>query len=648
MQKIYCFLMVLLSLELSAQKPYLIPQPQKEKFDGKNIHLHQFQGILIKDSSLQNLADQLKIQLDTKNWSLPILSGKTVLHAPMILLEIDTTLLPQQKKGSYKLNIAKASIKIQSNTEEGIRNGIQTLVQLAVSQNLPICQIEDWPAFEWRGFMIDVGRNYVPMKQLKELIDKMAFYKLNVFHFHATEDIAWRFEIQQYPQLTSAASMLRNQGEFYSVAEIKELIKYCKDRQIKFIPEIDMPGHSAAFKRAMKVDMQSDEGMQILKNILHEICTTYDIEYLHIGSDEVRIVNQSFIPNISRYVQSMGKKIIGWQPGGNYINYTIRQLWLDDLGKVSGDAQIQYIDSRHLYINHLDPLESVTSFYNRQISNKEKGDSNAIGAIVCLWNDRKVSKASDLFIMNPVYPSIMAFAERIWRGGGTKGWIANISDGDVNGFKEFESRLLFHQKTYFQQLPFPYAEQSKMVWTLIGPYFNQGDLSAKFAPEEPSSVNSKFENTITTIGGTVVLRHWWAPLIKAAIPNPKDSSTWYATTKIWSNQNRLAKFWIGFINFSRSQATDTAPASYWDEKNSMVWVNGQLIPAPKWKNAGQKGNSELPLVDENYESRVPTEIPLQKGWNTVLLKCPVGSFKGKNGQNPVKWMFSFVEAPNGF
>ena len=72
-----------------------------------------------------------------------------------------------------------------------------------------------------------------------------------------------------------------------------------------------------------------------------------------------------------------------------------------------------------------------------------------------------------------------------------------------------------------------------------------------------------------------------------------------------------------------------------------LWVNGQEIPPPKWKRGGQKGNSEIPLTDEGYEYRVPSKVWFKKGWNTVLLKAPVGSFKGE-WQNPVKWMFTFV------
>jgi hypothetical protein len=79
----------------------------------------------------------------------------------------------------------------------------------------------------------------------------------------------------------------------------------------------------------------------------------------------------------------------------------------------------------------------------------------------------------------------------------------------------------------------------------------------------------------------------------------------------------------------------------WDEKNSLVWVNGNIVTPPVWKRGGQKGDSEIPLVDEGYEYRTPTKIMFKKGWNIVRIKAPVGSFKGE-WQNPVKWMFSFI------
>jgi hypothetical protein len=402
-----------------------------------------------------------------------------------------------------------------------------------------------------------------------------------------------------------------------------------------------MPGHSAAFRRAMKTDMQSDSGLVIIKNILKEICTTYDLQYIHIGADEVKITNQQFIPEVTAYIESLGKQVIGWQPGGNFTGHTIRQLWMDDNAQRSSPANIRFIDSRHLYLNHMDPLEAVVTIFNRRIGDKEKGDSSLLGATLCLWNDRRVEKDRDMLNMNPVYPGMLAFAEKTWRGEGQTGWIANLGDGDLPGFKDFEHRLLDHKYYYFSRKPFPYVQQSDMRWRLCGPYDNDGDLGKKFTPElSPDQYEWKFYKSLP--GGTVVLRHWWYPSIKGAIDQPKENATVYAFTQIWSETAGEKNFWIGFNNLSRSPATDAPPAGAWDNKESQVWVNGKTVPPPHWQRGGEKGNSEIPLIDEGYEYRLPTRIYLKKGWNTVLLKCPVGSFKGKDWQNPVKWMFTFV------
>ena len=259
---------------------------------------------------------------------------------------------------------------LTANTPQGIYNGIQTLLQL-MRDNVFVdaAEITDWPAFAWRGFMVDVGRNYQSMKLLKQQIDVMAAYKLNVFHFHPTEDIAWRLQSKLYPQLTKPEFMLRDKGEYYTESDLKELISYCKERYITLIPEIDMPGHSAAFKRAMGVDMQSDAGLEIVKNIIKEFCATYDVPYLHLGADEVKITNQRFLPEVIALTESLGKKVIGWEPGGNFSDGVIRQLWMEGATKVSKNKNIKYVDSRHLYLNHMDPLESVVTIFNRQICN---------------------------------------------------------------------------------------------------------------------------------------------------------------------------------------------------------------------------------------------------------------------------------------
>lgn len=626
------------------EKPSLLPLPQRIKWNQGYFPIYNCRSVVASQKELEKEALLLKEALASYGWSPEIVNKAkdSEKYIELRLSELDSV---NNDEEAYALNVSESKILITANTTHGIFNGIQTLKQLMRDKMLvDACEIKDWPAFAWRGYMIDVGRNYMSVSSLKQQIEVMSQYKLNVFHFHATEDIAWRIAINQYPQLTAPENMLRNKGQFYTAAEIKELIAFCKERHILFIPEIDMPGHSAAFKRAMKTDMQSDTGLQYVKNILKEFCETFDVSYLHIGADEVKIINRNFIPEVTKYIEGLGKKVIGWQPGGNFSDNTIRQLWMDDNGHLSSVAKTKYIDSRHLYLNHMDPLESVVTIFNRKILNKEKGDSSMLGGTLCMWNDRSVAEGGDILRMNPVYPGMLAFSERSWVGGGKDGWIANITDGDEKAFAEFEMRLLDHKNLYFKEKPFTYAKQSDLKWTLHGPFDNGGDASKKFLPETDSWSAQTSLLGKQVGGGTVVLRHWWAPLIKGAIDEPRENTTWYATTSIWSDETVERDCWIGFGNLSRSQATDSPPEGAWDNKGSAIWMNGKLIYPPKWKRAGQTGNLEIPLIDEGYEYREPAKVLFQKGWNTILVKTPVKNFKGKDWNNPVKWMFTFVIA----
>ncbi len=624
----------------------LIPKPKAMLLAEQQFSLKQVRYISYATDSLKNEALWVRKMLADAGVVAKIGKSKNP-SSKHVVLAIDAISVGEQNREAYHLKVDAEKITITASARAGLFYGIQTLKQLAKNRVfIQAVDIKDSPAFGWRGYMVDVGRNYQSMALLKQQIDVMAAYKLNVFHMHLTEDIAWRLASKRYPELTKPEHMQRNKGMYYSTAEIKELIQYCQDRHILFVPEIDMPGHSAAFKRAMKVDMQSDSGLVIVKNILKEFCDTYNLPYIHIGADEVKITNKNFVPEVSAFLKSLNKKVIGWEPGGNFDETTIRQLWMDDAGLTSGKTKIQYIDSRHLYLNPMDPLESVVTIFNRQLAGVNDGNTEALGATLCLWPDRAVATEMDAIRMNAVYPAMLAFAERSWLGNGYPDWVANM---DVNGqqaladFKGFEKRLLIHKQQYFTGLPFPYQEQATLTWQLYGPYLNEGKLDKAFEPEDASFEFNKTPAAQTAIGGTIILRHWWAPKIKGVLKEPAPNTTWYAFRKIWSDQDTTRNFWIGFGNPSRSQATDSPPIGKWDNHQSAVWLNEMLIPPPIWQRGSQKGNLEIPLVDEGYEYRRATPLLLKKGWNTVKIKAPIGSFQGKNWNNPEKWMFTFVE-----
>lgn len=622
--------------------PALIPLPQKINWSNEKYLLKDYTAIYINNPTCQKEAVSLQHFLAGKNISVQV-KAKLNLKEKFIELRLTNDLPVQNKEEAYHLSITKDNILVEAATAHGLFNGLQTLRQLLVANEVTACEITDWPAFAWRGFMVDVGRNYQSIKQLKQQIDIMAAYKLNIFHFHLTEDIAWRLQSKQYPQLTDAKYMIRNAGKFYSIPEMKELIAYCKERYITLIPEIDMPGHSEAFKRAMGVDMQSEEGTRICKNILTEFCRQFDLPNMHIGGDEVKITNKEFLPQMVSLLKSLGKKVIAWDPGGNVPDGTMMQMWN---GNTKPKDEFPAIDSRHLYLNHFDPLDGVVATFNHQVCDVPFGDEKKLGAILCNWPDRSVEKEEDLINMNAVYPVMLAFAERCWQGGGWKNYLSDISSPGTkrySDFTEFEYRLLKHKNLYFKNRSFPYVKQSDIEWKLIGPFDNNAKTETVFTPESTIFFDTvQLNNYPSVYGGTIWLRHFWHPIIQSHLQNPGDSSTYYAVRKIWSDEDGLKNCWVGFNNLSRSTATDSPPVGAWDNKSSKVWVNGKLIEPPQWKRGGQKGDSEIPLVDEGYEYREPTKIFLKKGWNNVLLKCPVASFKGSDWQNPVKWMFTFL------
>ncbi|MEA4936545.1 MAG: beta-N-acetylhexosaminidase [Paludibacter sp.] len=288
----------------------------------------------------------------------------------------------------YELSVKSNRIIIRANNPKGIFWGIQSLRQLLpfeiessslqseVKWRVPNVEIRDQPRFGYRGLMLDVGRYFYSVDEIKKLIDIMALYKLNNFHWHLTDDQGWRIEIKKYPLLTEVGSWRRETlvGKFpkgtsekerkydctphvgfYTQEQIKEVVEYADKRFITIIPEIEMPGHATAalasypeygctggpYQVATKWGVHNDvfcpkeTTFEFLENILQEVMDLFPGKYIHIGGDEcpkVRWKNcahcqnlikskaladekelQSyFISRISSFLESKGRKIIGW------------------------------------------------------------------------------------------------------------------------------------------------------------------------------------------------------------------------------------------------------------------------------------------------------------------------------------------------
>lgn len=557
---------------------------------------------------------------------------------------------------AYRLTVSPQSVLIESTTPKGAYWARQTLRQIVQSSDrktIPCLSITDFPAFRIRGFMHDVGRSFISVGELKKQIEILSRYKINTFHWHLTENQGWRLQSRVFPQLTDSANFERLPGQFYTIDDAREIADWCRQHNVLLIPEVDMPGHSAAFVRAMDVDMQSAQGMAILKKLMTEICTEIfpDVPYIHIGTDEVQFTNPRFVPEMVEHIRALGKKVISWNPGWKYKpgEIDMTQLW-----SYRGKAQkgIPAIDSRFHYINHFDLFGDIVALYNSRVYNQERGSDDIAGGIVGVWNDRLLSDETQIILQNAFYPNMLAFGERAWMGDGSEYFDKNgvmlptdEKDSVFQQFADFERRMLWHKEHNFNGLPFPYVKQTNVHWRVTDAFPNNGDLSASFPPEnslrETYTFNdSVYRNRLAT-GAGIYLRHVWGTLVPSFYKNPMENHTAYAYTWVYSPKAQNVGLWLEFQNYGRSEMDLAPPQGKWDYDGSRAWINDKEILPPVWTATHTQKSNEIALGNENLTARPPITVHLNKGWNKVLLKMPVGKFK-RPEVRLVKWMYTFV------
>lgn len=527
----------------------LLPKPQLYKDTGKNFTMG-------------------KVKLSTPvlrpEWEVFIMNagGEIVEHSSSV---IEVELVPSIEEArlngaeAYRLSVSNKRIKIEAVTEQGVYWAMQTLRQLERKKgkrsSVAGCEIVDWPAFRIRGFMQDVGRSYISMEELKREIEILSRFKINVFHWHLTENQAWRLESKIFPMLNDSVNTIRMPGKYYTLEEARDLVDFCKKHQVLLIPEIDMPGHSAAFVRAFRHDMQSPEGMKILKLLLDEVCETFDVPYLHIGTDEVEFTNPHFVPEMVAYVRSKGKKVISWNPGWHYKpgEIDMTHLW-----SYRGKAQpgIPAIDSKFHYLNHFDVFGDIVALYNSRIYDQAEGSEDIAGTILALWHDRLIDNEWNLVIENGLYPNMLAIAERAWRGGGTEyfdGLGTILPPEDTEAFKEFadfEKRMLWHKEHTFKGYPFAYVKQTNVKWNITDAFPNGGDMDKVFPPEQELKdtyhYNGNTYDVRQAIGAGIYLRHVWRTFVPGFYADPKEDHTAYAYTWVYSPKDQEVGLWAEF------------------------------------------------------------------------------------------------------
>ena len=561
---------------------------------------------------------------------------------------------------AYRLTVDKAGVHIEAVTERGVWNARQTLRQLRdshvgrrPSQNdrgkgrIPCCRIVDWPSFRVRGWMMDVGRTYVSLEELKREVDIFSQFKVNVFHLHLTENEAWRLESRRYPQLNAPENMTRQPGKFYTQDEMRELDAFCRERGVTLIPELDIPGHSGAFERAMGFGMQTPEGKAVLRELLEEVFDTFSGPYVHIGTDEVAFTDSWLISEMVAYIRAHGRKALSWNPGWPYRLGEIDglQLW-----SYRGEAKegIPAVDCRLHYINHFDLFGDLIGLHTSTIYGQTEGSDDIAGSIIALWNDRYLTSEENILKENNLYASVLALADRAWRGGGYQyfdgfGTVLPDEGPAREDFLDFEKRMLAYRETVLKDVPMAYVAQGQARWAISPAYPNGGDLEKVFPPEE-----GVWETDRVVTGSGLYFRHVWGPgTVTGYYPDPQPDHTVYARTKVWSSRRQTVGLLFETQDYSRSERDPMPPQGAWDYRHSRLWLNGTEILPPEWVGNTGRADSQEPFGNANCAGRAPLPVPLDKGWNELLIKLPVGAFSTPETRL-VKWMFTgALTTPDG-
>ena len=264
-----------------------------------------------------------------------------------VILLLDSTVLPD-KKGGYVLEAAGSRITIKASTPEGVFNGVQTLRQIIKEREgrltVQKALVTDYPAFSWRAFMLDEGRYFKGKEVVLNLLDRMAELKMNVFHWHLTDDQGWRIEIKKYPKLTEVGAFRdsseinhfhsnvfdgKPHGGFYTQDDIKEVVDYAAKRHIMIVPEIEMPGHASAAiasypwlgttGKQIKVpcnfgvhynayNVADPRVIQFQGDVLEEVIALFPSPVIHIGGDEAPRTRWAVCPKCQALVKKEGLK----------------------------------------------------------------------------------------------------------------------------------------------------------------------------------------------------------------------------------------------------------------------------------------------------------------------------------------------------
>jgi len=361
---------------------------------------------------------------------------------------------------SYRLEITNTGAQLNAATTLAVMRGLQTFLQLVQTSAegfaVPAVSIYDSPRFPWRGLMIDVGRHFIPLDVLKRNLDGMAAVKLNVFHWHLSENQGFRVESKKFPKLQEMGS----DGLYYSQAEVRELIAYAYDRGIRVVPEFDMPGHSTAWfvgypelasgsgpyeiERKWGVfdpaiDPTREETYKFLDAFIGEMAALFPDQYFHVGGDEVNgkewdanpkiqefmhahgIKNNDdlqayFIKRVQRIVSKHGKIMLGWDEilRPDLPDSIVIQSWRGPTSLAAAAKQgYRGVLSSGYYVDLMWSAERhyLTEPLSGAAANLTPEEQKRIlGGEACMWAEYVSPENID----SRIWPRTAAIAERLW------------------------------------------------------------------------------------------------------------------------------------------------------------------------------------------------------------------------------------------
>ena len=361
---------------------------------------------------------------------------------------------------SYQLQITTASAQINAASRVGILRGLATFEQLVQagehSFTVPVLSIDDHPRFAWRGFMLDCSRHWMPVGVVERNLEAMALVKLNVFHWHLSDDQGFRVESRVLPKLQSLGS----DGNFYTQAQIRHIVAFAGERGIRVVPEFDVPGHASSWVAGYPelasapgpyhiernwgvfeptLDPTRESTFRFLDRFFGEMATLFPDAYVHIGGDEVDDKQWKANPQIQHFMQAHGfktskdlhayfnrrlltiltahgKKMIGWDEilTPDLPKTAMIQSWQGQKSLADAAAQgYNGILSFGYYLDHLkpaafhyanDPLGAEAAALTRAQR------SRILGGEACMWTEYTSPQTVD----SRIWPRLAAIAERLW------------------------------------------------------------------------------------------------------------------------------------------------------------------------------------------------------------------------------------------